>query len=305
MEEKKKPKKRGRKPKGGKIISSTLLNNDVQKEFQYNKQNVILHLRCNSAQLESNIFLSNVDYNPNIESVQAYNNNKNFCFLQKDKEDVLSSNDTFNNEISSSSTSSSASMSNMSSTNGPSEQDKKSELWEKLKELQKQMHHNHMNKHKSCCFYCTLPYKNYPIYIPLRKQNDMYEVYGSFCSTQCAASFIFREERDDARKWEQYALLNSIYSPIFNYKMDIVPAPNPYYTLQKYHGNLTDSEYRELLDYNHLLFVIEKPITRVSHNIFLDNNEVTIHGSCSNNDTKKYKLCRNDKKKTAVNIFNV
>lgn len=297
MEEKKKPKKRGRKPKGGKIIPSSLLNNNVQKEFQYNKQNVILHLRCNSSQLESNIFLSNVDYNPNIESVQAYNNNnnKNLCFIQGDKE-LSSTKDTINTSSSSQS---------LSSTNTSFQQEKKSELWEKLKDLQKQMHHNHMNKHKSCCFYCTLSYKNYPIYIPLRKQNDIYEVYGSFCSTQCAASFIFREERDDARKWEQYALLNSIYSPIFKYKMDIVPAPNPYYTLQKYHGNLTDSEYRELLDYNHLLFVIEKPITRVSHNIFLDNNEITIHGSCSNNDTKKYKLCRNDKKKTNVNIFNV
>lgn len=295
MEEKKKPKKRGRKPKGGKIIPSTLLNDNIQKEFQYNKQNIILHLRCNSTQLESNIFLSNVDYNPNIENVQAYNDNNNFCFIEKDKESS-SNTDTFNE---------SSSNQTMSATNTSSQQDKKNELLEKLKELQKQMHHNHMNKHKSCCFYCTLPYKNYPIYIPLRKQNDIYEVYGSFCSTQCAASFIFREERDDARKWEQYALLNSIYSPIFNYKMDIVPAPNPYYTLQKYHGNLTDSEYRELLDYNHLLFVIEKPITRVSHNIFLDNNEVIIHGSCSNNDTKKYKLCRNDKDKATVNIFNV
>ena len=47
-------KKRGRKPKGGKIIPSSLLNNNIQKEFQYNKQNVILHLRCNSSQLESN-----------------------------------------------------------------------------------------------------------------------------------------------------------------------------------------------------------------------------------------------------------
>ena len=291
MTEEKKRKKRGRKPKGGKIVHSHNIEDELKKEFQYGKQNVILHLRCNSEQLESNIFLSNVDYNPNIEQVKAYDNNENFCFLENDHSSNISK--------------TSQKMNTTKSTKTTHEEQEKSELWNKLKELQKHMHHNQMNKHKSCCFYCTLPYKNYPIYIPLRKQDDIYEVYGSFCSTQCAASYIFREERDDARKWEQYALLNSIYSPIFKYKTDIVPAPNPYYTLQKYHGNLTNEEYKELLEYNHMLFVIEKPITRVSHNIFLDNNEVTIHGTCSSNEGNKYKLYRNEKKKNAVNIFNV
>ena len=41
------PKKRGRKPKGGKIVTNKI----IKKDEEYIKPNIILHLKCNSDNL--------------------------------------------------------------------------------------------------------------------------------------------------------------------------------------------------------------------------------------------------------------
>ena len=64
------PKKRGRKPKGGKIIEQKNLNT---KPVINQKPNIILHLKCSSNDYKnSNIFLSNNKYNPSVNNVKSY-----------------------------------------------------------------------------------------------------------------------------------------------------------------------------------------------------------------------------------------
>ncbi len=60
---------------------------------------------------------------------------------------------------------------------------------------------------------------------------------------------------------------------IYNYNKEIKPAPNPYYTLNKYYGNLTIQEYRQLLEYDRLILVIDKPLTKIYPELHEDNNE--------------------------------
>jgi hypothetical protein len=72
-----------------------------------------------------------------------------------------------------------------------------------------------------------------------------------------------KENIDDSAKFERYHLLNHIYGSIFGYTTNIKPAPNPYYTLDKYYGNMTVAEYRALLASNRKLIVLEKPLTRL------------------------------------------
>ena len=55
--------------------------------------------------------------------------------------------------------------------------------------------------------------------------------------------------------WNRYSLLNIIYGEIYNYEKNIKPAPNPYYTLDKYYGNLNISEWRKLLNNDELMVV--------------------------------------------------
>ena len=63
-------KKRGRKPKGGKLIKPNINSN---MEVENKTSNIILHLKCNSNDLnETQDFLSEISYNPNIENIQAF-----------------------------------------------------------------------------------------------------------------------------------------------------------------------------------------------------------------------------------------
>ena len=69
-------------------------------------------------------------------------------------------------------------------------------------------------------------------------------------------------------------MLNNIYGKIYNYEKSIKPAPNPFYTLDKYHGNLSINEYRKLLFDDRLLLVVDKPLTKIVPELYEENNEV-------------------------------
>ena len=85
------PKKRGRKPKGGKIINSIKENKIVDTTTE----NIILHLKCNSSDIndsidETNIksfnISSNKKNNMNFEVYSNKNNNDNNNKITKDSE---------------------------------------------------------------------------------------------------------------------------------------------------------------------------------------------------------------------------
>ena len=65
------------------------------------------------------------------------------------------------------------------------------------------------------------------------------------------------ENIDSSTKFERYHLSNNIYSQIYNYKKNIKPAPNPYYLLDKYCGNLNIQEYRALLRNDRLFLIVD------------------------------------------------
>ena len=76
-------------------------------------------------------------------------------------------------------------------------------------------------------------------------------------------SYLFKENIDNNTKFERYQLLNYIYGKVYDYKKEIKFAPNPYYTLNKYYGNLSIQEYRQLLEYDRLILVIDKPVSKI------------------------------------------
>ena len=58
----------------------------------------------------------------------------------------------------------------------------------------------------------------------------------------------------------------------------VKPAPDPRYVLNKYYGNLTIEEYRKLLKSDHLLYVVNKPLTHSLPELYDDNNEFLVNG---------------------------
>jgi hypothetical protein len=124
--------------------------------------------------------------------------------------------------------------------------------------------------------------------------------YGSFCRPECAVAYLMKENLDDSTKFERYHLLNQIYSKVYDYKKNIKPAPNPYYLLDKFYGNLSIQEYRKLLKTEHMLLVIDKPLTRILPELHEDNEDfiMNIYGgnNQSTNTSGVYKVKRESEK---------
>ena len=136
------------------------------------------------------------------------------------------------------------------------------------------IHLNTNNIHKkSACFWCTYDFDSPSIHIPTLLYKEKYNVYGCFCSPECATSYLFNEHIDDNTKFERYQLLNYLYGKIYNYEKNIKLAPNPYYTLNKFYGNLNIQEYRQLLTYERLILIMDKPLTKIYPELHEDNNE--------------------------------
>ena len=173
----------------------------------------------------------------------------------------------------------------------------------KLKRLKIHLYKNHNYEKKSACFWCTYDYDNPTCYIPKYEMDDKIYGYGSFCRPECAVAYLMKENIDDSMKFERYHLLNQIYSKIYDFKKNIKPAPNPYYLLEKYYGNLTIQEYRKLLKTEHMLLVIDKPLTRILPELHEDNEDILLNTYASGNsnhtvqnNTGVYKVKRSSDK---------
>ena len=313
------PKKRGRKPKGGKLVIKQLETN-IQKPMI---ANVILHLKCSLNDLNdytdklNKLVTDPLIYNPSVppeimtyddstcgglkyETIEPVNNEivqstvqmANYAYIHEStpnlhgQSQICSSCKNNINE----------------SMMEPDDDDSVNmkDINTKLKRLKIQLYKNSMPDKKSACFWCTYEFDNPACYIPKYEMDEQIHGYGSFCRPECATAYLMKENIDDSMKFERYHLLNKIYSKIYDYKKNIKPAPNPYYLLEKFYGNLSIQEYRKLLKTEHMLLVIEKPMTRILPELHEDNEEIVLNVYGGNNKTQNtsgiYKVKRESEK---------
>ena len=295
-EEPKIPKKRGRKPKGGKLINAPINNNNDSMSIS----NIILHLKCSLTDLNdyhnadnNNIIIDPIEYIANPPpTVVAYNNNEQmfsqFGSVDNNNNDMQTedSNNFDNTKILEYTCSKCKSVihdtdTEISSTT-PVDDSNMKDINMKLKQIKLQLYQNSNPDKKSACFWCTYDYDNQPCYIPKHEYNGELSGYGSFCRPECAVAYLLKENIDDSIKFERYHFLNKVYSQIYNFKKNIKPAPDPHYLLDKFYGNLNIQEYRKLMKSEHMLLVIEKPMTRILpelHDNTDDMENTGIHGS--------------------------
>jgi hypothetical protein len=278
-------KKRGRKPKGGKIIQQSVpLNNNKEP-----KPNVILHLKCSLKDLQSNLIqgseIQSFNFQPTNQLTYDIINSEPNIFNKQEQPKIVYDEIDYDDD----------------DDRSVKENDTK-EVWKKLKILEHNLHINNISDKKSACFWCTYEFDNPPVYIPKHFIKDSYHVYGCFCSPECGTAYLMEESIDSSSKFERYHLINHIYSKIYDYKKNIKPAPNPYYMLEKYYGNLTIQEYRSLLRNERLFLVVDKPLTRILPELHEDNDDFIINNKIipSNNYQFKKKL---QKKQTKNNIL--
>ena len=286
-------KKRGRKPKGGKIIQQIMPLNNLKE----NRPNVILHLKCLLKDLNAtNLFGFNLEG-------YSFSNSNNYCFDSLNNNENNALNDIisdpsklsdYDTEIDSNDYEIEPSVKNKDNNDIR-------EVWKKLKVLEHNLHINNIDNKKSACFWDTCEFDNPPVYIPKHFINDTYQVYGCFCSPECAVAHLMEENIDSSIKFERYQLMNHIYSKVYNYNKNIKPAPNPFYMLEKYYGNLSIQEFRSLLRNERLFLVVDKPLTRIMPELHEDNDDFIINNKII--PTNNIKLRKIQKKQTKTNIL--
>ena len=280
VQEQEGPKKRGRKPKGGKIIPVVKATTNVIEK----SKNIILHLKC---------CLKDLDQNNNANNISAYDNNNHNDFELLENTTLY----PMDNQ-------------NMKESIKENFQEltvNKEEVLNKINTLRLNLSKNNISDKRSACFWCTYDFHNPPIFIPKREKSDGYEVYGCFCTPECGVAYLMDEMIDSSIKFERYQLMNYIYGKSLNYSSNIKPAPNPHYLLDKYYGNLTIEEYRSTLHNNNYLIFVEKPLTHVFPEMFNDNLDFTLmKDNGTNNSLSQFKIKKasesNNKPKTKSEI---
>ena len=347
-------KKRGRKPRGGKIIQETLVHNNNVPELP----NIILHLKCvtsdlNTANNESIVGSSSdtsaikheneiMCYNDqtvcgsevcnytdsSTDSVDSDSPIRTISYYEPDNNktnNTLYDPSTFANCCSATSTCDSSS--SLQLFNEWKEKHKQNyqhddsvdydnnttmkDIWKKISQLKISYNKNDtfqiIGSHRSACFWCTCDFDTPAIYIPKSMVKDTCNVYGCFCHPECAVAFLMNENIDTSIKFERYHLLNSMYGPIYNYDKSIKPAPNPYYLLNKFYGNLSIIEYRKLFKSEQLIYTVNKPLTHILPELYEDNNDFLVGNKIiQNNNIRKNQLKKKSNKTNIINeVFGV
>jgi hypothetical protein len=314
------PKKRGRKPKGGKLI----VKDNEHKVSMSQVTNVILHLKCSLSDINThnsgkiNLLSNPLEYNPAVPPTIVTFNDKDTIDKYATYSDTNTDTDAQSNAKVVDKTAYDLpppipyTTKICSKCNGPSphifnaddeniDDVNIKDVTLKLKQLKIKLYKATNQDKKSACFWCTYEYDNPSCYIPKYELNDELCGYGSFCRPECAVAYLMKENIDDTTKFERYHLINQLYGKAYGYNKNIKPAPDPHYLLDKFYGNLTIQEYRKLLKTEHMLLIIERPMTRILPELHddVENFGSNIYGgksSQTSNNAGVYKVKRQSEK---------
>ncbi len=112
------------------------------------------------------------------------------------------------------------------------------------------------------CFWCCHQFKTVPCFIPVSLTNNVYQVYGNFCSFNCALSFNFYSNH--VNYCERNLLIQDLYYKIYGYDAPKLKyAPNKE-VLEIFGGSVNIDDYRETfttindykLTFPNILFII-------------------------------------------------
>jgi hypothetical protein len=115
------------------------------------------------------------------------------------------------------------------------------------------------------CYWCCHKFDNAPYGIPVNYQNGFFEVYGCFCSLECAAAYNFKSTESLDEIWERYNLLNLLSRKI-NYGRIVRAAPDRL-TLKSFGGFLDIDAFRKYNGTNKIVNINFPPMTSLTQQI--------------------------------------
>lgn len=223
-------KKRGRKPKGDKPVSSANCTSTKEND-SFDPQ--ILHLnitrksrrRDSSSHDEDTNFESHFcTYDPEIIIPNAYNEHDNF-------------------------------------TSQPFELIPNKSVDSFRHTGVKTMMQNIDNKFNTdvACYWCCHKFENEHLGMPIKYRNGVFEVVGCFCSFECMCAYNFYSNENNHNIWEVYNLIN-IMSNKMNYEKCIYPAP-PRKCLTMFGGYMTIDDFRNFKNSKKIINLNLVPLT--------------------------------------------
>ena len=128
------------------------------------------------------------------------------------------------------------------------------------------------NKHKEwpintsiSCYWCVHRFENPPFGIPINFKNDSFDVFGCFCSLECAAAYNFSENKSQDEMWERYQLINMM-SRKMKLGNTVRCAPSRL-SLKMFGGNMDIETFRNVAKSNKLMNVNFPPMTSVTQQL--------------------------------------
>lgn len=131
------------------------------------------------------------------------------------------------------------------------------------------------------CWHCTYNFNTPPIGIPDKYINDIYYLYGNFCSYNCALAYLYNNNEIVNGKLINDILFNRVqllymlfYESNDNINNNIIikKAP-PKLCLKDYGGDLTIEEYRNNFFDNNNYEVYMPPIVPISYHLYKSYNK--------------------------------
>ena len=278
-------KKRGRKPKGGKLIQQ-LTNDSASVQVV---PNIILHLKCSALDIQNeNLAAANDNFKPgDVVSFNAmdpkgsdlndsYQSQMNTIIASHDSSKPIPNDGLIGNNAY-----------NYLNDNGSDNEDDDDDGNHSMKDILKKLNHLKTSFHRSdvfqaigaaprrsCCFWDTCEFDTPPVYLPKSVSANGYVVYACFCSPECALAYLMNERIDTSVKFERCQMLNAMHGKV---NVSIKPAPNPHYILNKFYGNLSIQEYRKLFKGEQIVYVVNKPLTHILPEIYEENNDFMLN----------------------------
>lgn len=114
------------------------------------------------------------------------------------------------------------------------------------------------------CWWCSHQFETLPCFIPRALIDNIYHVFGCFCSFNCAAAYNMNMNDTQSKLRNRHALILKLFHDIFGKEKELIVAPS-YLILTKYGGTLSINEFRksftcEIKEYRYII----PPMTPIS-----------------------------------------
>jgi hypothetical protein len=116
-----------------------------------------------------------------------------------------------------------------------------------------------------CCYWCCHRFDNAPYGIPVNFVNDNFDVFGCFCSLECAAAYNFKMNDYVDEMWERYNLLNLLFRRM-NFGTVVKAAPDRL-ALKIFGGYMDIDEFRAFFKSNKMVNVNFPPMSSLTQQI--------------------------------------